>query len=92
MLYESAESFGKICFSRLKLFSFFQANVMYPLVQKTVASQIQCSEPRLHTTITAQQEMPGFTSAVLDKTEGLGARARVTTDNGFKQTLEPTQS
>ena len=57
-----------------------------------VASQTQCSEPRLHTTTTAQQEMPGFTNAVLDETEEPGARARVTTDNGFKWTLERTQS
>ena len=50
--------------------------------------QTQCLEPLLHITSTVRPETQDCISAVLEETEGPGAHAIETTDNGFKWTLE----
>ena len=71
--------------------SFLQANAICHLVWKTAVYRTQCLEPLPHKTFTAPPEMPGFTSAALEETEEPGARARETTNSGFRWTLEQTR-
>ena len=71
---------------------FFQVNVTFHLVWKMAVYRTPCSEPHLHTTSIVRPETQDCISVVLEETEGPGAHAIETTDNGFKWTLVLTHT